>query len=788
MTMLAKFVPKDENLVNVLMHRYYPYWPLFALLLILTLMGAWGYIKYTDPSYEATATIIIKDQRKGVDDSRMTEAIDLFTSKKIVENEIEVIHSRALMKQVVVSLHLYAPVYESQRFKSYSAYLSSPVLVKLRNPEDLPESINDVKVAFFNYDSLQKKVFLDKENKAYPIDKWVNTPYGELMFFSNTNYTQSATGPLYFYFLHPQIVSDAILGELEVYPTNKLSTVITMKVKDKVPQRGEDILNQLIQSYHQLTLSDRNKLASNTLDFIEERIKHVERELNDLEGQVQKYKSLEGIVDLSEQGKVILQNESENDRRLADINIQLAVLEKVERYVLQKDNSAGIVPATLGLDDAVLSQLLNKLYDSEIQYQKLKKTTAENNPILASVAGEIESTRPSILENIRNQRENLLATRSKITLSKTRYSAALQSIPKQERELLEISRQKTIKNNVYSFLLQKREETALSYAPTAIDSKIVDVAESSIWPVSPNPTKIYFLAVVAAFLIGISLVTGREILNNKLLYRAEIAESTTLPIVAELSEMKRSKGVTFMEPTEVVIIEQFRQMRATMGLYGRNFSKKKILVTSSIPGEGKSFVSSNLALSLSATGKRTALIDFDLRNPSTSHQFGKSDKLGLTDYFIEEVGLDEIILSTQFNNLFVIPAGRTLGNITENMLHSNLNKVLSYLEDKFDYLVLDTPPVDLISDAYLLSEYCDLTLLVMRHNYTPKSIICNLNQSNKVKLLCNIAIVFNGVKSRGFINSGSYGYGYESNFKEKYLKHYKYSKNSVGSLFKREVE
>ncbi|WP_242918081.1 GumC family protein [Pontibacter liquoris] len=744
----------ENNLLSTLVYKYLPFWPLFALLLTFFSACAWGYMNYYSiPVYESSATLIIKDEKKGVNDSRMTESIDAFTSNKIVENEIKVLYSRALMKQVVKYLRLYAPVYEEGKFKTMSAYTTSPVQIKVKSPDKLKE----VAKVYFTIDKNRNKIKIG--DKEYPLREWVQTPYGIMKFTSNPKRTALNTDPLFFSLIKPKKVTEDLLENLSIEAENKLSTVVNLKLYDPVPERGEEILNTLIHTYNEVAVNERNKLAANTLSFVEDRIKLVEKELDVLENEVVKYKSRKGVVNLSEQGKLFLNNVGDTDRKISELNLQLAVLDKVERYVISKNNSAGIVPSTLGINDPVLSQLLEKLYNSEIEYQKLKKTTAENNPILVSITDEIEKIRPSILENIGNQRSALLASRANLTATNNQYQTVLQTIPQKERELLEISRQQAIKNDAYSFLLQKREETVLSYAPTAGDTRIVDMAESSLLPVSPRPLHVYLIAVVLAFFSGIAMVMGKELMNGKLLFRSEIEEHTHAPIVAELSLVKQPKASLFLKPTEVTVIEQFRQLRATLGLYGRTFTKKKIMITSSIPGEGKSFVSTNLAYSLASSGKKVVLVDCDLRNPRTSQLFDLYQQTGLTEYLEEDIQPQNIIYDTPFSNLSVVAAGINIGDNTELLLNGRLEVLFTYLEDAFDYIIIDTPPLELVSDAYLLSEFCDMTLLVMRHAYTPKNLVQRLGQDHKLRSLYNVAIVFNGVKPRGFVK-GQYGYGY----------------------------
>ncbi|MHC2993463.1 capsular biosynthesis protein, partial [Pontibacter sp. HJ8] len=615
----------EDNIGASIVFKFLPFWPLFAVLLVVCMLGAWGYLHFLAvPSYGVSASVIVKDEKKGVNDSKMTESIDAFTTNKIVENEINVLRSHALMKQVVDELGLYVSVYEEDnRFRSIPAYTTSPITITLESPAEAKEQ----PAIYFTYNDSQKKVEIDYE--AYPLDKWVKTPYGVMRFSENKKRTDSTEAPLFFSISNPKKVANQLLNGISIETPGKLSSVVNLYLEDQVPERGEDILNALIHAYQQTAITDRNKLATETLEFVESRIRLIEKELAELENKIVQYRASNGAVNLDAQGRMFLQNVGDNDRKMSEINLQLAVLDKVEKYVVSKSKAAGIVPSTLGVNDPVLTQLLQKLYTTEIQYQQLSKTTAENNPILVSLREEIGSIRPSILENIRNQRDNLLASRANIASTNNAYNSLLQTIPNKERELLEISRQQTIKNEAYSFLLQKREETVLSYAPTAEDLRIVDMAEASRNPISPKPIYAYMSAVFLSLGVGIGLVLGKEMLNSKVLFRSEIEAYTNAPIVAELSSVQNLKKGVFVEPTEPSEIEQFRQLRVTMGLYGRTFTKKKIMVTSSIPGEGKSYVSTNVAFSLATSGKKVVLLDFDLRNPNTSVLFDSYKAKGI---------------------------------------------------------------------------------------------------------------------------------------------------------------
>ncbi len=758
---------KEGNLFSALIFRYLPYWPLFVILAIICGLGAWAYLKVANPVYEITANILIKDEKKGADDPKALEALNIYTSKKIVENEMEVIQSKELMDGVVKKLYLYAPVFEQGKLKATSAYLSSPVTIEAQNPDNLSKQD---KIPF-SYDNKANEVVIG--GKHYPINNWENTPFGVLKFSLNTSQKEKPLYPLYFSLVSAKQATDDIAHNLEVTTTNKLASIINLKYKDPVPLRGENILNELIHQYDQAAIDEKNTLASNTLSLIENRIKLVTKELGTIENKVQEYKSKKGVVDLSEQGKQFLNNVSDNDRKLTEVNSQLAALDQIQKYVVSKEDQIGIVPSTLGVNDPELSQLLQKLYDSEMQYEKLKKTTGGGNPVMLSLSDEIESMRPAILEHLRNQRMTLEATRNNISSTNGAYTSMLQTIPQKERELLEISRQQAIKNDVYSYLLHQREETALSYASNVSDSRVIDKAEASVTPVSPKKIIVLAAAMLLAFVLGFAYVSAKEMLNNKVLFRSEIEAATHIPIVAEITKVRGKQALIINDPKQLFVVEQFRQLRAAIGLYGKHVERKKLLITSSVSGEGKSFISTNLALSLALSGKKVVLLDMDLRNPNTSDVFDLNDQKGVAEFLEGEYEPYECIHKTDYKNLFVVPAGSASINPTELLLKGDLQKLFTYLQEVFDFIIVDTSPVDPVTDAYILSEYCDATLFVVRHNYTPKAMVQLLDENNKIKALKNLNIVFNGLKPRGFMKKGfgfGFGYGYDYVYGEKVYK------------------
>ena len=745
---------KDANLFSKILFHYSPYWPLFLIFIVIAGAGAWAYLSFTTPLYESTARILIKDEKKGTEASKALESLDMLSTKKIIENEMEVIQSRSLLTDVVNELNLYASISQKKRIGSKDLYNTIPLRVRAENPDQLLGS----KSIALRIDTVAQKVSLD--GTQYPLGSWVNTPYGRLEFTRTKNALPASQEDLILTITNPRKVTEGLQKSLLVTSTSKQSTILDLTLKDQVPERSEDILNSLLGAYSRAIITDKNTLAANTLSFVDERLKSVEHDLDSIERKIQTYKASTGAIDVSTQGKLFLENVSNNDQRLGEMNMQMAVLNQVKEYVQSRGANAGMVPSTLGVSDPTLGQLVNRLYNLELEYASLKKTTGENSPLLIAVADQISTIKPNILDNVENQRKSLMASLDNLAATNRQYSSALQSFPQQEKELIDINRQQGIKSAIYTFLLQKKEETALSYAATVPDSRTIDKAQSTGLPVSPRKKVVYLGALIAAILAAMGTILAKESLNRKIMFRSEIEKLTRLPIIGEITTENSKDPVVIHEDKRTFIASQFRKLRSSLGYIGVNSTRKRILVTSAISGEGKSFVATNLAISLALTGKKVVLLDFDLNNPSINNKLNIAPAPGITDFLKGEKELEELVLPTDIHpNLFLLPTGPLPKNPSELIMNGVAEEMLNQLDALYDYIVIDTAPVGPVTDAYTLSPFTDATLYVIRHKYTPKVFVERLDEENKIHHLHNAAIVFNGVEPRGFV-SRSYGYGY----------------------------
>jgi tyrosine-protein kinase Etk/Wzc len=747
-------VKEQKNMLSDVLFKYIPYWPVFVILMAISMFGAWFYLRITPKMYEANASIMVKDEQKGVEPTKMEEQLDQFSGKKIIENEVEVLKSKTLMGEVVKNLDLYATFFEEGEMAPKAAYTTSPIMIEAANPDGLRKTDK----IYFSFSAKDSNVVIGSQR--YPLNQMIKTPWGELKFLANKHFSRPAEDPLYFSLKNVRGAAAGYSSKLTVTGSSK-STVISVTQKDEVPERSEDVLNELFVVYQKASTVSKTRLAATTVDFIQRRLDTVGAELKVILEKAEAYKRSQGAVDIGTQGVNFLKSVSETDGKLNEISLQMAVLDQVEKYVNSNDNSSTLSVSTLGIKDPVLTDILKQISEKELKYENLKKTVGEANPMMISLKSEINKLKPTVLENIRQERQSLQASKLDLNSSNNSYAAMLQTLPQKERDLIEISREQNIKTNIYNFLLQQKEAAALSMVPNGDDNRVVDKAQSTYIPVSPKSTMIYMVALIFSIALPVGFIAAKGMLNRKVMFRNEIENLTSFPIIGEIILDKSKDPLVIKEGKRTFIAEQFRRIRTSLAYLGTSHAgKKRVLVTSSLSGEGKSFVALNLALSLAMTGKKVVLLELDLANPSLSKKLDVNYEQGVSNYLMGECEPEDVIKRTTANsNLFFLPCGTLPENPSELIMHERLRELLNYLEEIFDHVIIDSAPASLLSDAYVLSPICNATLYVVKHKFTPKVYLERLEQENQVSQLMNVGIIFNGIKSRGFTKNG-YGYGY----------------------------
>jgi tyrosine-protein kinase Etk/Wzc len=751
----------EEDLFKGLLKKYMPYWPLYLFIVLISLAAAYLYGKWTIPVYEAYSSVVIKDESKGLDESKMLEDLNLFRGKKIVDNEIEILKSHSFMRAVVNNLGLYADVFEQTKSREIPAYSFTPIRLRLKNPDAITKP---ARISFV-YDREKKEVVLGKS--TYPINQWVNTKWGELIFI--TNYQYKGTGDnknLFFSLVSPDIIESALLSKLKVVPASRLATVINLKIKDEVPQRAIDILDELVGIYTKAEIEDKNLRAANTVAMVENRLKNVSGQLDSVENAIQQFRTSSDIIDISEQGRQYLQNVGQYDRQIEDIKNQIAILNEVDRFVSSKSENAGTVPTAVGINDPGLNKLLSDLNDYQSQYEKLKRTTGENSPIIISLKEQIDRLRPSIIENVRNQKNNLEISKSSFTSSSSRFSGMLSTIPKKEKQLIEISRQQSIKNQLYGYLLEKREEAALSFTSTRIgDTRIIDKAFASVAPVSPNKLLLYLAALIFGAAAGLVYVSLKEELNSKILFRKEIEHAVDAPVIGEIFQLRSKEKIVSKKAPNDQVYEQIKGLKNNLFYATPNQPVKSVMVTSATRNEGKSFIALNLALSLAKSGRSVLLLDLDFRNKKITGQFELNDKPGIADALSSGASVSSVVYSTTDDeNLFVAPAGKNAEEFDALLMGDEFTKLIDAFKTQYELLIFSGSSFRDDANIQSLSHIADTSLFVIRHGVTTKASFNMLQLNASIESLKNAALVFNGVRGRGWgIKMFGNGYGFGNN-------------------------
>ncbi len=744
--------------------RYVRYWYLFPIFIALALTAAFFYLQVTQPIYSTRTSILIKDENKGLSGAQgdiLSELSTQFGGNKLVENELEIIKSQTLMEQTIKELNLDVSYTSKDGLRTVNLYKTSPVNVKAEviNPLGYrePMIIHIVDSTHFRFND---------EDKLFTFNQRFNNAWGA---FIVTKGTPSEYDEVKVHFTEVKALAENMLKRLSVEQPNVKSTVLELTFQDSDVQRSKDVLNKLLDVYVQSSLSDKNSEASNTLKFIENRLGLITGELGDVEKDVESYKTNQGITDISAESQLFLENIKENDSKLNEVNTKISILESVDNYI-QNAGEGAVAPATYMIDDPVLVSLLTKFNDLELQRERYARTTSPNNPLLQTINTQLAGTRQSIRENVQNLKRGMAVTKRNLEGINTRFSAGLRSIPKKEREFVGIKRQQSIKEELYLYLLQKREETALAYASTVTDSRLIDAPIATYAPIKPKKALIWFGAAAAGFAIPVLLINLLFLLNNTVQRREEIEKVTHTSILGEIGQMKGNvNGIPGEESiikmtSRSAVAEQFRALRTNLQYLGDG-NCRVIMLTSSIGGEGKSFVSINLAASLAYSDKRVLLIGLDLRKPTLHDRLGVPNRVGASNCLIGQGHYEDFIQSTGVHPKFdVLTSGPIPPNPSELLSNGRLPILIEELREKYDYILIDSPPYGLVTDSALIAEHVDATLYIVRFNYTILDHLKRIGELQRVKRFNNLSVIFNGVNyGAGYgygYGYGGYGYGY----------------------------
>lgn len=747
--------------IKKIFFKYLSYWKWFLISFIVFMVIGSIYLMRLTPQYKITASILVKDDKKiGGASEMMLEQFNMFSSNKLVENEIEILKSYTLIEQVVNDLNLGVTYTYKKGLRERELYKNSPIRIE---PVNVNDKIFEEKIKI----TLAEGGQINVNGKEYPQSDIIFGSYGSIRVIVNDSLADLWKGvPVSVSFTSKEVKTEQLRNSINIGTSGKGSSVLQLSMLSPIPQKGKDILDKLIENYNLASIADKNMLARNTLIFIDERLEKLAKELEEEELTVQQYKSSRGITDISAEAQLFLQTAQQNDIEKNKVEIQLSVLQNIEEYVLLNADKDGAAPATPGINDPVLLSLIERLAQAEAERSKALYTMKPANPVILALDEQINGLKQSILDNIHGLRKNLEVTQSKINSENRRIEAMIQSVPQKERELVDITRQKEIKNQLYVYLLSKKEETAISDAATIADSRLIDSARSSLRPVKPVKRNIILVFALLGIVVPVIVIWIIDQLYDKIRSKEEIEKNVLAPFLGDISYLEQSSKIVMTKKSKGRVPEQIRTLRTNIEFMNAG-GVHSILITSSISGEGKSFLTANLGAAFASLGKKTIILGFDLRKPGLHKVFGIENEDGLSNYLIGQKTLAEVTHKIEdIDNLYLISCGVVPPNPQELLQGESLSKLFEELKKQYDYIIIDTPPIGLVSDAQILSHYADASIFVMRQEYTPKDRIKFVNDLYRQGKVSNLGIVVNGVKDERW-----YGY-YSSYGSEKYYGKY----------------
>lgn len=784
----------DEKIdIQEVLFKYIIHWPWFVGAVLVCLIGAWIYLRMATPVYNISATVLIKDDKKGGNTGGMAGLEELglsglISSSQNIDNELEVLRSKTLVKEVVNQLNLYVSYTDEDEFPSKNMYKTSPIIVSLTPQE--AEKLSDpmiVEMLLYPQGSLDVGVTIgDKEYQkhfeklpaVFPMDE------GTLAFFqspdslmANKDTTEESSAQnvrrITAKINSPMKVARVYCENLTIEPTSKTTSVAVISLKNSSLQRGQDFINQLLEMYNRNTNNDKNEIAQKTAEFIDERIDIISKELGNTEANLENFKRNAGITDLTSEAQIALTGNAEYEKKRVENRTQISLLEDLRKYI--RGNEYEVLPSNVGLQDAALVATIERYNEMLVERKRLLRTSTENNPAIVNLDTSIRAMKSNVQATLDGTLQGMLITKADLDREANRFSRRISDAPGQERQFVSIARQQEIKAGLYLMLLQKREENAIALAATANNAKIIDEAIADDIPVSPKRKIIYLIALVLGVGIPVGIIYLIGLTKFKLEGRADVEKLTTVPIVGDipLTDEKNEKdgSIAVFENQNNLMSETFRNIRTNLQFMLQN-DKKVILVTSTVSGEGKSFISANLAISLSLLGKKVVIMGLDIRKPGLNKVFRLSTKeKGITLYLANpDTDLMSLVQPSDVNkNLSILPGGTVPPNPTELLARDGLDKAIEILKKNFDYVILDTAPVGMVTDTLLIGRVADLSVYVCRADYTHKVEYTLINELAEEKKLPNICTVINGVDLKRRKYGYYYGYG-------KYGKYYGYGK------------
>ena len=757
--------------------KYVRYWYFFVIAITIALVGAYVYLRYTIPLYSTQATIVIKDDSSGGDLGNLSPFSGAvgFTGfrKNMIEDELEIFRSKRIVTETVKKLKLNITYETIGTIITSENYEQRPFVVQFINFNDSLKT-NRIPKLFFKLIS-DREFTVSDENKTFSkqsvFGERITLPFGEIIVIpvlDNSMPFSEFIGSTISVTYHPiDAIALAYRGKFDVVNEKNFSNVVKLTMRSPVRKKAEDFINELIFQYNKDAINDKNQIAQKTSNFIDDRLDIITRELDSVERNKEVFKSNNRLTDIETEAQIILENASDFNKKQLDVGTQLELANTMVDY-MQNASANDLLPANIGLEGEELANSVSNYNQLTLERNRLLKNSTAQNPVVVNVNNQIAQIREGILGSLKNTANGLKVALRDLNYQQSALNSKISQVPTKEKLFRGIERQQTIKEQLYLFLLQQREEASISLAVTSPKAKVIDNAYSSKAPVAPKKMLYYIAAIVFGLLIPFLVIYISDLLNTKVKSRRDV--ESELPRVNMLGEIpKLDKGDSELVQTNdrSILAESFRILRTNVQYkLGNEEQSKRIFVTSTIKGEGKTFVAFNFALTLALTGKKVALIGADIRNPQL-HRYlkpGEINRRGLTEYIVDNsVTVKDIVVQSDFNeNLDLVLSGAIPPNPAELLLQQRTKDFFAEIEQHYDFVIVDTAPAMLVTDTLLINKLADLTLYVVRAGVTDKRLLAFLDDAIAEGRLSNVAVVLNNVSINNFGYGNKYGYSYSN--------------------------
>ncbi len=736
-------------------------WYWFALGLFITGCLLTLYYFSTTSKFAVNSRIMIReDESQGMNNFAALSALGLGGSGKIVDDEMAILTSRDIISDVIQSLNIQTE-YRKRKGLRWLGQYPTPDL-RVEYPEQFLDTMRFKTTLKFRVrgSGYVLKVKYGREasskHKITDLSQPIETCIGPIRIIPIRPFEP---GDKYKMITAPMLPLAAAYNEnIQTAKLKRESNVINIATQTDMPLRAIDFIKKEIELYNKSAVDDKNMMASNTAMFISERMNIIEAELSKAEQDVQNYKQSNHLTDLSSEARLYLMTSSEYEKRLAEVDMQYNLLDYVEQFVQDSKNNGKLIPANLGIADESVTSLISGYNSSLIRRMRLERSATDTNPVLKQLAIESELMRGNIVATIESVKQSLRVTRRDLQAQQDRAGGQVSTVPRKEREYIEVERQRNLKEQLYLLLYQKREENALLLASTVMPAKVVDVAKQDPERVSPKISILGLIWLVLGIGIPFGIIYLYDIFNDRIEDEAEYKRLIHLPYAGELVRNHHGRFVAVQDGVNSVSAELFRSLRTNLRfMQPADVKNPVVLVTSAVNGEGKSYVATNLAISLALLNKKVALVGLDIRKPMLAHYLELPTQGNLTSYLADpSFTIDDLIVSSGLHaGLDVLPAGVIPPNPSELILSERLDELFKELRKRYDYIIVDTAPVELVSDTFILTRVADMTLFVSRIHRTTRDMLASLQQHAADGRLKNVACVLNGVKSA----RAGYGYG-----------------------------